>query len=207
MITIPTFDLLGMSRDALLFTAPAKDFPELARIRYHWDGQTLHVTATNVLTGCHVTWNPAADDWDGHDPWEGTAWGGADDPWTVVIDTDAAKHMIGSLKVSPKLARAPLTVEFDRAHLVVKRSPDTGLPQVANRYTGSLDDFPDVQARIADIGVPKPADELSYTASSSDAMTRVAKRRGMRLRVLPHTQGHLVRVGEGFEAFMRHADE
>jgi hypothetical protein len=205
MLTIPTFDLIGASKDALLFTAPPKDFPELARVRYAWDGVALHVTATNVLSGCEATWDPDSDDWDGPDPWEGTAWGGADTPWTVVVEVDAVKHLIKSLSVGIKLGRCPLTVEVDNATLVVKRSKDTGLSSVVNRYTGSLDQFPDVAALIAEVGQPEPAEMMACDWPGLTAVGKVSKRRGAPAEWLfsPKTLG--VAVGAGFNAFVRAA--
>jgi hypothetical protein len=193
VLTIPTFDLLGASKDALLFTAPPKDFPELARVRYAWDGVALHVTATNILSGCEATWDPDGDNWDGPDP------------WAVVVDVDAVKHLIKSLSVGVKLARCPLTVEVDRATLVVKRSKDTGLSSVVNRYTGSLDEFPDVTALIAAIGKPEPADTLACDWPGLSAVGKVAKRRGAPAEWLVCPKGHGVVVGAGFNAFVKPA--
>jgi hypothetical protein len=203
MLTIPTFDLIGASKDALLFTAPSKDFPELARVRYAWDGVALHVTATNILSGCEATWDPDADDYEGPDPWAVTDWGGADDPWSVVVDADGVKHLIKSLSLGAKLGRCPLTVEVDNATLVVKRSRETGLSSVVNRYTGSLDEFPDVSALIAAVGKPEAAETVACDWPGLDAVGKVAKRRGAPAEWLFCPKGLGVVVGDAFNAFVK----
>src|SRR5690606_29846686 len=170
-ITIPTRDLIGASKDALLYTAPAKDWPELARVRYEWDGETLHISATNVLTGCHARWIPEQT---GED-WPGVQWGGADDPWAVVIDAESVKHLVKSLDVPGKLSGVPLTIDVDQAVMTVRRSRDTGLPAVQNRYTGSLDEFPDVEKQIANLGDPAPAAVLAFDWPGGTAASRVSK--------------------------------
>lgn len=202
MITIPNGALVGATKDALQFTAPPKDFPELAKVRYSWDGVALHVTATNILAGCEATWDPDSDD----NPDEGGDWGGADEPWSVVIDADAAKHIVKSLGVPAKLDWVPLTVEVDRAHLVVKRSRDTGLPAVHNRYAGSLDEFPDVAAVIADIGKPEPSETVAWSWPGMTAVSKVAKRRGAPAELLSCPKATGVVVGAGFHAFVKPAE-
>lgn len=203
MITIPTCELIGASKDALQFTAPEKDFPEFARIQFAWDGETLHVTATNIITDCHGTWDPVSDDYDGDDRWEATGWGGADDPWTVVVSAEHVKHMAKSFDVATKLARCPLTMEVDRARLLVKRSHDTGLSEAAHRYTGSLDPFPDVEKQIADAGLPHPVEVVHVGGPGALAVAQVAKRRGCGVRWVPRETAVTATVGDRFTAAVR----
>lgn len=176
MITIPSRDLCGILGDVLPFTT-SDDLPRLHSIRIHWDGTALHAQATDMYRIAWSTWSP-------DDPADGdeqadllTELGGADDPWSIVVDASDAKDVVTCFKLPAKEAAAPLTVTASSGRLTIDRDRDTGHPAlttVLDAIPADLGVWPDVEKTLAGHTTVEPVRGVAYTGRLlADFTTRV----------------------------------
>lgn len=164
MITIPTGDLTGVLADVVLFAHPKADAGVINCVRLEWDGEYLHAAATDRIRVGISTWHPDDEpDDDGQDDLFAT-WGGADDPWSILMPLDDAKDIVSNYKLGPKEYRVPLTIDLHQGVLKIERSRDTGHSRLVMQIQGVLDEFPDVRKFLREADQATPVTGQAYTA-------------------------------------------
>lgn len=128
MITIPTTELIGCLSAVLPITLDPKD-NALAGVAIEWDGEALHFTVYDVVTGATVRWVPGEgaegeidEDTEEHTLFD---WGASDgdSPWRVFIGHADAKEIVKLFKLPAKLWRYPVTlkVNLSQTKLIIER--------------------------------------------------------------------------------------
>lgn len=164
MITIPTGDLTGVLGDVVSFAHPKPDGGALNCVRLEWDGEYLHALTTDRIRVGISTWHHDDEpDDDGQDDLF-AKWGGADDPWSILMPLDDAKDLISNYKLGPKEYRVPLTIDMHLGVLKVERSRDTGHSRIVMQIQGVLDEFPDVRKMLREADRLVPVTGQRYTA-------------------------------------------
>lgn len=198
MITVPTGELVGLLADTIPFACPDPELPGVNSVRLEWDRHMLHALSTDRIRIGIASWHP-------DDEPEGevqddlfTKFGGADEPWAVLIPLEDAKHIVKVFKLGPKEQRTPLTVDAHNASVTVKRSRDTGYPEMTVRVEGRLDEFPDLRAVLADADTVQPVTGLAYGAKFLADFAKVRPRSPLELTFTGATSPTLVQVGQRF---------
>jgi hypothetical protein len=164
VITIPTGDLVGVLGDVALLAHPKPEGGTLNCVRLEWDGGMLHALATDRIRAGVSSWHPTDEpDDDGQDDLFAT-WGGADDPWAILLPLDDVKDLIGAYKLGPKEYRVPLTIDMHLGVLKVERSRDTGHSRIVMQIQGVLDEYLDVRKLFRDTAQLQPVTGQRYTA-------------------------------------------
>lgn len=197
-ITIPTCELTGILSDAIPFASADKEFPAINAVKVDWDGQMLHAQATDRYVIGWAQWHP--DDGPAQDEQEDlfTKWGGADDPWSVLLPLDDAKDIASVFKLSAKEGWAPLTVEYLDGRLKVIRTRDTGHSAITQVVEGRTEEYPDLRKLLAEANLFEPTDGLSYDAKRIALFAKVRQRDAMRLTFTGETRLTHVSIGERF---------
>lgn len=133
MITIPTYELLGMIADMLPFVDSDKDSAATHCVRIEQADDTLTMLATNRSQMFRVTWTP-------EDPELGLGLGSFD----VRVTPADAKVIANAFKLPEKLSHAPLTVSASRVmassdhlyRLKITRDADALWPATTVTVTG-----------------------------------------------------------------------
>jgi hypothetical protein len=164
VITIPTGDLVGVLADVVLFAFPKADLPGINCVRLEWDGGMLHALATDKIRAGISSWHPTDEpDDDGQDDLF-AKWGGADDPWSLLLPLDDAKDLVANYKLGPKEYRVPLTIDVHDNVLKVERSRDTGHSRIVMQIEGQFVDFPDLRKLLAAADQVRSVRGQRYTA-------------------------------------------
>lgn len=150
MITIPTAELVTVLSGALAF-APVVKTDQFRGVLLQWDGEALHVSGYDVLSGARVSW------WDGAgregDPESDTEseirYGGDDEPWRAFVAYDDVTDLVKTFKLPAKLWWVPVNVKVNSmgTRLIVERSPEHGKPEASMAVRCDIDTaakFPDV---------------------------------------------------------------
>jgi len=151
MITIPTSELVTVLSGALAF-APVVKTDLMRGILIEWDGEALHASGYDVLSGARVSW------WDGagreglgdeDDDTERPQYGGDDDPWRAFVAYDDVTDLLKTFKLAAKLWWVPVNLKVNMAvtRLIVERSPEWGKPEAVMVVRSDHDvtaKFPDV---------------------------------------------------------------
>lgn len=154
MITIPTSELVTVLSGALAF-APVVKTDQLRGIQIEWDGEALHASAYDVLSGARVSW------WDGAGR-EGAGddaddvsdlnihYGGDDAPWRAFVSYDDVTDLLKTFKVSAKLWWIPVNLKVNPmgTRLLAERTSGYGKPEATMAVKADLDvthKFPDVK--------------------------------------------------------------
>lgn len=201
-ITISTGDLCGILGDCIPFALPSEDLPVLNAVRLEWDGDQLHALATDQVRIAWSTWDPGDDpDVEGaFQPDLMTEYGGADDPWSIMLPLPDAKELERNFRLKPKERGCPLTVDFDDGQLRVDRSRNTG--HSALRMVVAADpfaaDWPDVRGLLAKHSTAAPLLNISYTARLLADFGKVRPRGPLRLTFTGETKPTLVEIGKRF---------
>jgi hypothetical protein len=181
VITIPTAELVGVLSDAIPFASKDEDFPALNAVRLHWDGDMLHAQATDRYVLGWSQWDPS-DDPD-RDEQEDlfTKWGGADDPWTILLPLADATDIVKVFKLGPKEGWTPLTIDLIDGRLKVMRHRDTGHSAITQVVEGLDAEFPKLDELLRAANMFDTTDGLSYDAKRMALFARVRPRGPMRL--------------------------
>lgn len=204
MLTIPTGNLVGALTDTTPFASNEKELPAINAVRFEWDGEQLHLLATDRYVVAISTWDKDDETW-GVEVVEDdlfTELGGADEPWAINIALDDAKELISDYKLAPKLGRVPLTVDYDheRCRLTVKRGRETGHPAKSTTVEG-LDaelEFPDVRQLLANADVPDKVEHISFDAKRLARFGKVRQVGPLRFTFTGESGAALVSIGERF---------
>lgn len=198
MITIPTGDLTGILGDVIPFASSDKDDPILNAVRVEWDGRMAHALATDRYRVAISTWNP--HDLPERDTQDDlfTEWGGADDPWAVVVPLDDAKDVVAAYKLGAKEMGVPLTVDVHDYRLKVARSRDTGHSAITMAVEVPMIEWPDVRKLLADNSTVQPFAQLAYTPKLLADFAKVRPRGPMELTFCGEKGFTLVQIGERF---------
>jgi hypothetical protein len=181
VITIPTGDLTGVLADVVNFAHPKADVGTLNCVRLDWDGEYLHATATDRIRLGISTWHPDDEpDDDGQDDLFSN-WGGADNPWSILMPLDDAKDVISNYKLGPKEYRVPLTIDLHQGVLKVERSRDTGHSRLVMQIQGVLDEYPNVREMLANNDRIEPVTGQKYTAKFLADFAKVRARGPLQL--------------------------
>lgn len=206
-ITIPTSEFTGLLGDVLPFAFPKNDLPELNCVRVEWDGERLHAFAHDTNRAGWCRWHP--EDMTGDEERQDAlfeSWGGADEPWAVVLPYDDAKKAVEVFKLPPKEGWVPLTVECRFGALKVQRAKDTGYSSIIQVITGRLHEFGDLRAVL---DVEPDRTELPSIAFDGRALADFGKVRQHGPMELVWTGEHtkaLVRIGDRFRGCIRPAE-
>jgi hypothetical protein len=165
LITIPTTDLTGVLKDTIPFAWPDDDQPTINAIRVSWDGEQAHAMATDgfriAVSSYHPDDPPLTDTQDEVT----TAWGGADDPWSVNLPLVDAAHLIKVFKLPAKHGQVPVQVDHIDGRLKIIRARGTGHPAIAVTVDGQMDVFPDLRAQLSSMDGLEPVGGISFTPS------------------------------------------
>lgn len=199
-ITIPTGELVGLLSDAIPFAFPDDDLPHVNVVRVEWDGGMLHAEATDTLHAARSSWhpddNPDGDDGQGslHNPF-----GGADEPWALLVAYDDAREVVKDYRLPTKEAQVPLLLEYDSGSLTIRRTRDTGHTAKRIVLEGRMVEFPPI-GRVLDADFPiVPAGEVQYSGAVVARVGQVRQRGLMRMTF----GGRSTRVTIG-ERFLAH---
>ncbi|MEU1761333.1 hypothetical protein [Micromonospora sp. NPDC005652] len=201
MISIPTYNLVGMTADVLPFAPSARTDRERAFLRYRCDGRSLEVSTYDDTRAAVATWTPPEVP------------GGLDEPWEVLISTSDAKDLANGFKLTGARANEVyLTVESVHGDLVVTRkaSDDEKLSVSGKRarYTGSLDAIlPHPHERYADLGERAPQRPVDYDERVAVPLGKACKRTGQRARLLSHDNGLTAVLPDQLVVFWRYPVE
>lgn len=153
MITIPTTELIGGLTDVLPVITDPKS--SLAGVRIAWDGEALHFTAYDVISGGTVQWVPGEgaegnmDDGPDGEFVNDDVWGGEDSPWAVWIYLPQAKEILKLFKLPAKLWRFPVTLKCSPTgdRLIIEREdgPRVGRLLMVQTDNDMLSKIPDVR--------------------------------------------------------------
>lgn len=207
MITISTLDFVGLLSDVVPFASTDETLPALNGVRIEWDGSRLHAMSTDRYRIGWSQWDP--DDDPDEDVQEDlfTQWGGADDGWRVTIPLNDAKGLVKSYKLPTKEAvSCPLSVEYDRLRLVVRRLSDSGYSALRMDIEGlpepDAEDasprFPDLRKLLSEMDVLQPTRSVHFSARLLADFAKVRQRGPLEFRFTgPKTLAH-VSIGERF---------
>lgn len=198
MITIPTGDFTGILADVLPFAFPKPDLAELNTIRLEWDGEMLHAVATDISRAGWSMWAPDDDHDDDYQTDITTRWGGADEPWSVLLPYDDAQHLVKTYKLAAKEWHVPLTVEEDRGALLVKRSADTGHAAIRTDIRGRFVEFPDPREVLEARQDFKPLPALAFSPRQLADFGKVRPRGPMVMGFTGELTRTVVRIGNRF---------
>lgn len=211
MITIPTYELVGLLGDALPFAHPDKDVPALNAVRVEWDGDMLHTIATNVLAAAWSSWHPDDEPDPGQDIQADLLHpigsDGDDVPWAINLPAADVKDVISGFKLPAKQSACPLTVTYNpNGRLSVARSRETGLVAVTHTIDGRLDTFPDLRDQFNDArDIVDKVDAVAYSGCQLALFGKVRQRAPMRLTFAPEATH--VTIGERFRGIVVPARE
>ncbi len=180
MLTISTIDLLGCIADALPFIPADKDDTTLRCVQLRWDGERLHVSATDHYRVAISSWDP--DDTPDEDvQYEiGTTLGeDGDGTWEFLLTADDAAHLLKTAKPSKGHEYAPLFVTFDGPLLKVRRDREAQVPGFTLTYEGLSHEYPDLRGYVVEAaGKAEPVKEISWNAVYMADFGRVRQRGG-----------------------------
>lgn len=165
-LTIPSVEFTGVLGDVLSFALDDPDFPDLCCVRIHWDGEQLH---TQAHDGTHVGWSrwSADDDPVGADAQESylEPWGGADDPWAIIVTLEDAKLLVKMFKVKKELFFTPLQVDHVAGNLRITRNRVPGLMAISTTVDGHPRTFPDIALKLAEHDRADAVRTIAFTAA------------------------------------------
>lgn len=198
MITIPTGDLTGILSDVLPFASPDDDDPVLHTVLIEWDGQMMHALASDRFRFGWSSWHP--DDEPDEEVQDDlfTDWGGADEPWSLIIPLDDAKHLVKAFKLGNKELRTPVQVDGSDQQIKVHRSKETGHSDLTAVVQAGEFPFPDVKAMLAAADTVEPVANIRFTAKYLADFAKVRPRGPLELTFTGAAAIALVSIGERF---------
>jgi hypothetical protein len=201
MLTIPTGDLTGVLADAVLFAFPEDDLEHVNCVRVAWDGEMLHVEATDTLHAARSSWHP--DDC-GNGDQQGTLhnpYGGDDEPWALIVALPDAKEVVKDYKLPAKESGVPLTLVYDDGALTIRRSRDSGHLAKKIVLEGRMVEFPPVGKLLDEPVDPMPIPEITYSGVAWARIGQVRQRGALTRMVFGATRTS-VTIGERFVAVL-----
>lgn len=199
MITVRTGELTGIFSDVIPFCYKHAEVAKYNCIRLEWDGAMLHALATDSARIGIASWHP--DDDPDHDAQDDliTEFGGADEPWHILVPLDDAKDLVKIFKLPTKEGHVPVTVDVVDGRLVVKRSRDTGYSAITQTVTGeTVDEAPDVRALLAKFDRVRETRGLTFSARFLADFAKVRPRGPMRMTFTGADRPVQVSIGERF---------
>lgn len=182
MITTPTADLTGIVSDALPFAGDDKAYAMTYSVHLYWDGQMLHAEATDHLAVGRSSWQPWDDPETDVQPELGIEWGGADDPWSVVMTVDEAKELVSVFKLPAKQGWTPLYVELiDGVRLKIFRHKGPKHTAITLGIEDAGFPYPDLDKVMKDALFSVPTAELWINARLLGAFASVRQRGTMHM--------------------------
>jgi hypothetical protein len=180
-VTIPTGELVGVLSDAIPFASKDEDFPAINAVRPRWDGAMLHAQATDRYVLGWSQWDP--DDDPDRDEQEDlfTDWGGADNPWTILLPLADAVDIVKVFKLGPKESWTPLTIDHVDGRLKVVRHRDSGHSAITQVVEPLDAEFPNIAELLTKANLYDTTDGLSYDAKRLALFAKVRQRGPMRL--------------------------
>lgn len=206
MLTIPTYDLVGLLTDVLPFVDRDKLLPQLNAVRLEWDPdeERLHAFASDRYFAGWSTWSdndPVDDEVDGQEQIE-VQWGGGDGRWAVSIPYASAKEIADVFKLTGKHARTPLTVTLPRnGQIAVSRAGDYGMSALKlTTPAHTTAEFPNVRRLLTDAAdrSAAPVDSIMFAPSRLAAFDKVRPHGPMRMQFSGNRGLVLVTMGETF---------
>lgn len=200
MITIPTCELVGIIADVVTFASTDKEYPAINAVRIYWDGDNLRTEATDRYIIGRAFWHPGDDPEIDVQEELGTDWGGADDPWSVVVPLADAKDIVSVFKLPPKEGWAALTVELiDDHRLKIVRHRDTGHSALTQVIAGSEAAFPNVYALIKDALFDVEIGQVAFNAKAIAGFAKVRQRGPLQLSFSGENKMARVTIGARFD--------
>lgn len=206
MITLRTGDLLGLCGDVKEFACPDENIPRLHCVQLEWDGTELHATATDEELAGISSWSPD-DAPEGDDSKQDGLWpnlGGADDPWTIVLDLPTIEEVLRAFKLPAKQSHIPVNLDYIRngtdGRLRITRHVDMGAKVgLAVTANGIVVDFPDVRGVLDHAPRPRAVTELEFNGERLGRFGAVRQRGGALKLTFAGDDGlTLVRIGDRF---------
>lgn len=201
-VTITTADFVGLLGDTIPFASGDDELPFLNSVRIFWDGDKLHMQATDRYRIAWASWHP--DD-EPEREYQGDIFnqpGSGDEPWSILVPLADAAHLVKTYKLPAKEGHVPLTVECADGRLSVRRHRDTGYPairtDIESLSAGDTTHFPDIAKALADHDVMAKVDGLAFTAKLVADFAKVRPRGPMSLRFTGEESPVLVSIGERF---------
>ncbi|RKR92828.1 hypothetical protein BDK92_7310 [Micromonospora pisi] len=206
MITLRTSDLIGLINDVVGFAADNKEVPDLNCVQIRWDGEMLHVAATDRVYAGISSWHPDDDPDSDADAQDGLwpDFGGDDEPWKILIDLATAIEVTKKFKLGTKQGSVPVALDYigdgPDGRLRISRSIDTGggfgLSMVAN---GVVVDFPDPRPILHAPILARPVSKIAFNGARLGRFGDVRQRGGEAEWTFtgPDEMAH-VRIGKRF---------
>lgn len=199
MITIPTAELLGLIQDVAPFAYQHDDDPDINVLQIRWDGDMLHMAATDRSRAARSSWSPR--DEPGADGRLLSGFGGADNPWGVLSPLPSVLELIRVYKLPEKKAHAPLQLDWNGSRLRVIRRKDTGHQAITTEVDTVLVEFPNLTAALDVEMMPEKIDSIAFEPAHVATFAGVRPRGSLRIDV--HPDFCRVRVGPRFVATLR----
>lgn len=204
-ITIPTAELVDTLAEALAFTPLDKD-NYWHGVLIEWDGEALHVSAYDVLSGARISWIPGTGAEERADEEvDVPSFGGDDAPWRVFLSVPSVKEVVKTYKLAAKFAQVPLLLKVTPtgSALIVERSRDTGQSQ----HMGMWPSDPDRADKIPDVGgiaglSDGPGVPLVGTTLSAFRLAAFAAAARHGVLVLTHGDPISLTAGDTFAGFL-----
>lgn len=196
MITIPTGELVGTLSDVIGLANPDRECPDTNCVRLEWDCEQLHALATDRYKAGWATWHPSHSEGD-------IEWGGADEPWSLTIGLDDAKHLVKTYKLSGKKHYVPLTIEHVHPGSVrIQRHRDTGHSAISTVIRDTFVEWPHVKEVLAAKDVLAPSGGFDINPRHLAPFAKVRPAGPMVLKFTgPNSMIH-VSIGERFTGFV-----
>lgn len=166
MITISTGDLTGMLSDVIPFALDADELPHLQCVHLYWDGRMLHAQATDTRRIAWASWHPDDEPLGKHQDDLFTEFGGADDPWSILLPLAGAAELVKVYKLTWKHQRSPLVVDVLDNRCTVVRTSMTGHTAITTVVEARQLEYPwpDVEGVLASADVIGAATGVAYNS-------------------------------------------
>lgn len=198
MITIPTGDFTGILADVIPLASVDNEQPTINSVHLEWDGRMLHALATDRYRIGIASWHPDDEPEVQSQDDLFTKCGGGDDPWSVTVSLDDAKHLVKTFKLGIKQSRTPITVELLDLDMKVIRSRVTGHSAITATVDGISEPYPDLRQLLSECDAITPTAGLAYGARSIADFAKVRARGPLELDFTGSTGLTHVRIGERF---------
>lgn len=215
MITIPTSELTDLLSEVVQFAAQDKD-DFWHGVLLQWDGEALHASAYDTLSGARITWIPGEGaeaeldlDEDSGAMHTDLGWGGADDPWSVFISVPSAKEIVKTFKLPAKHRLVPVTLDASvrRTSLVAERTRETGQSHHLGMWPGDPDKaakFPAIDVIVSKARAQGAQMELGVHAAPRRLAAFAAAARHGVIEILHCRTPHplTIQAGDTFTGFL-----
>lgn len=203
-VTLPSIEFTGLLNDVIPFALDEPDLPNLNCVRIAWDGEQLHMQATDNLHVAWSRWHP--DDLPDADAQESLLEpvGSDDSPWERVITLADAQALAKGYKVDKKRWFTPVHLDgssLETFKVIRNRVP--GLPAITTTVDHQIIAFPDLAATFAEHDRADAVRGVAFTANLLAHFATVRPRGPMELTFTGRDKPVVVAIGERFNGLIQ----